>query len=83
MSKEFLIGADEDGSLVFIYTDELAFLLEEGESEVTRASHVEPTPGGGWTADMSPVGRPVLGPFPLRQDALDAEVTALEEVLFS
>ncbi|MFH5806907.1 hypothetical protein [Alienimonas sp. DA493] len=44
-----------------------------GAASVVRASHVEPAPGGGWTADLSPVGGPTLGPFPLRSAALAAE----------
>ncbi|QDT16549.1 hypothetical protein [Alienimonas californiensis] len=44
-----------------------------GAASVVRASHVEPAPGGGWTADLSPSGGPALGPFPLRSEALTAE----------
>lgn len=62
-----------NGHLSFVYSDELADLLDTGAATVRRVSHVEPSPEGGWTADMSPVGGPVLGPFPLRQTALDAE----------
>lgn len=78
----------EDGTIRFIYGDDLAGLLSEGEAEVTRASHVEPYDGSGgfatqdgvrWTADMRPVDGPVLGPFPTRQAALDAEVAWLQE----
>lgn len=50
-----------------------------GEPTIRRASHVEPAPGGAWTADMSPSGGPMLGPFPLRKDALAAEVAWLRE----
>jgi hypothetical protein len=65
------------GRLEFIYADELAPLLALGAASIARASHVEPAPGG-WTADMTPSGGPVLGPFPLRQTALDAEVAWLK-----
>ncbi len=44
----------------------------------TRASHVEPC-AGGWSADMSPVGGPVLTGFTKRSQALAAEVAWLEE----
>ena len=44
-----------------------------GPAAVARASHVEPHPGGGWIADLNPSGGPVLGPYPLRSDALAAE----------
>jgi hypothetical protein len=60
------------GRVRAIYNDALAPLLTEGDFTVTRASHVEPAPGG-WTADMGPVGGPVLGPFALRETALAAE----------
>lgn len=48
---------------------------------ITRASQVEPGPEGGWTADMGPVGGPVLGAFPRRADALEAEQAWLRQEL--
>ncbi|MFH5806653.1 hypothetical protein [Alienimonas sp. DA493] len=54
-----------------------------GDSAVVRASHVEPAPGGGWTADLSPVGGPALGPFPLRSAALAAEADWLTRNLLN
>ena len=39
----------------------------------TRGSHVEPSEAGHWTADLSPVGGPLLGPFATRSEALSAE----------
>lgn len=69
----------ENGVVSFIYHDEDVELLDLGEARIERASHVEPAEGGGWTADMSPRGGPVLGPFKLRQAALDAEVAWLED----
>jgi len=71
-----------DDRLVFIYTDDLAPLLNEGISTVTRVSHVEPfhvDGRHGWTADMTPVNGPVLGPFVTRAEALDAEHVWLQE----
>lgn len=50
-----------------------------GEVNITRASHVEPTHDGNWLADLSPVDGPVLGPFPIRSDALAAESAWLSE----
>ena len=44
-----------------------------GTLSITRGSHVEPAAGGRWTADVAPVGGPVLGPFPHRSEALAAE----------
>lgn len=78
------ITITEDGRVQFIYSDDLAGLLEIGHATVERASHVEPAPGGGWTADMSPSGGPVLTqpdgqPFALRADALAAEVQWLRD----
>lgn len=67
-----------DGSVEFLYEDGLQPLLDLGPATITRASHVEPTPDGRWTADLSPRGGPVLGPFMLRQEALDAERAWLE-----
>ena len=80
-----------DGRLTFVYDDALAFLLDEGDATVTRVSHVEPYDGSGgpefaarhpgswWTADMSPVDGPVLGPFKTRAEALAAERAWLAE----
>ncbi len=50
-----------------------------GRLSIRRGSHVEPTPDGQWTADLAPVQGPLLGPFPTRTAALNAEVTWLQE----
>jgi len=50
-----------------------------GRLSISRGSYVEPTLEGQWTADMAPVGGPVLGPFPERSEALAAEVEWLTE----
>jgi hypothetical protein len=76
---EHLISVDDEGRLTFIYSDDLLFLHELGRSSVTRASHVEPTSAGEWTADMNPSNGPVLGPFKTRKEALDAEIEWLKE----
>jgi hypothetical protein len=68
-----------DGTLTAIWDDELAGLLSEGQPTISRVSHVEPTQDGQWTADLSPVNGPVLGPYPLRREALDAELVWLRE----
>lgn len=83
----------KDGHLRGIYNDNLAEFLSLGKTTITRASHVEPHPDGGWIADMTPAivelnldcaccANPVLGPFALRQQALDAETAWLEERMF-
>ena len=73
-----IISVSEGGEVKFLWNDSLAPLLELGEGRIVRASHVEPD-GTLWSADLSPVGGPTLGPFQLRQEALDAERTWLEE----
>lgn len=60
----------------FIYSDSLQGLMAQGQAVTRRASHVEPD-GSGWTADMSPVGGPKLGPFSTRSEALAEEVAWL------
>lgn len=45
-----------------------------GEVSIQRASSVEPISGGTWTADLGTVGGPVLGPFPNRSTAIQAEM---------
>jgi hypothetical protein len=65
------------GRVRALYTDDLD-LAALGRPEITRASHVEPSPDGRWSADLQPVGGPVLGPFDRRSRALEAEQTWLE-----
>jgi hypothetical protein len=74
MTKPQTLTIASDGTITAIYSDDLVGLLTAGESNIRRASSVEPYPGGGWTADLSPVSGPFLGPFPLRETALQAEV---------
>ena len=66
-----------DGTMRFVYADNLRALLDEGTARINRASHVEPQ-GTQWTADMAPVGGPVLGPYDTREAALAAEVAWLD-----
>ena len=58
--------------------DETVDLTAFGTLHVTRASHVEPEADGQWTADLSPVDGPRLGPFRRRSQALSAEREWLE-----
>lgn len=77
-----------DGTARFLYEQVSSALGEPrarrlienfgGQPVIRRASHVEPTPEGQWTANMAPSGGTVLGTFNLRQDALCAEVEWLE-----
>ena len=67
---------DTEGTVRALYTEAID-LGEIGKPAIVRASHVEPAPGG-WTADMSPVGGPILGSYPKRSQALAAEVEWLE-----
>ena len=50
-----------------------------GQLSIRRGSHVEPTDDGRWTANLSPVSGPVLGPFARRSAALEAEREWLEQ----
>lgn len=74
------VRIEPDGTLVTVYNETID-LDGIGAAKVSRASHVEPTPDGQWTADLGPVGGPVLGPFDLRSQALTAEVAWLEDWL--
>jgi hypothetical protein len=49
-----------------------------GPLTIRRASHVEPTDIGRWTADLSPIGGPTLGQFTQRSQALAAEARWIE-----
>jgi hypothetical protein len=68
---------DPFGVVRLVYCDDID-LHALGHPVITRASHVEPTPEGRWTADLSPVNGPVLGPFGRRGEALAAEATWLD-----
>lgn len=52
-------------------------LTQLGQVTIRRGSHVEPTVGGQWQCDLSPVSGPTLGPFNSRSAALAAEVAWL------
>ena len=69
---------EPQGGIRCLYCETLPLAML-GQVTIARGSHVEPTPSGAWLADLAPVGGPVLGPFPLRSDALAAEVAWLEQ----
>lgn len=71
------IVIETNGTLRCVYSEEIE-LNELGEVRIQRGSHVEPSKGG-WTADLSPVTGPVLGPFRQRSEALRAELQWLNE----
>ena len=60
-----------------LYSEEID-LQKIGAISISRGSHVEPNPEGQWTADLSPVDGPLLGPFTNRSTARDAERQWLE-----
>jgi hypothetical protein len=83
------IVIEDDGTVRFIYADDVAEMFEGEVLRTARASHVEPF-GQGWIADMRPSGGPVLfdtnttNPigrvaFKTRQAALDAERAWLQQ----
>jgi len=65
-----------DGTVRTIY-DETIDLTALGTLVIRRASHVEPTADGRWTAVLEPVNGPTLGPFSRRTEALAAETAWL------
>lgn len=67
-----------NGELRTVY-DEVLPWTEVGRCTIRRASRVEPTLDGEWFADLSPVAGPLLGPFPVRSLALQAEIAWLTE----
>ncbi|HEV7280413.1 MAG TPA: hypothetical protein VGN57_09400 [Pirellulaceae bacterium] len=69
------------GGVVRYLYDESLDLAALGQLSIERASHVEPTPDGQWTADLTPVSGPTLGPFASRSAALAAEAAWLESRL--
>lgn len=77
--KKLKLVIDHGGLIRAIYDDALTALMAEADVEIKRASHVEPDSCGGWYADMSPVGGPVMHGFNTRGAALQAEVRFLEK----
>jgi hypothetical protein len=67
-----------EGGVRCVYAETLD-LTQLGSLTIRRGSHVEPTPDGTWTADLSPVNGPTLGPFTTRSAALNAEMAWLSE----
>jgi len=67
---------DSTGQIRCLYGEEVD-LHQLGMLSISRGSHVEPTPDGRWTADLSPVNGPLLGPFTTRSEALAAEAAWL------
>lgn len=74
------ISVSSNGTARMIYNDD--FRLDYlGSVDIKRASHVEPDGKGRWTADMAPVGGPVLGPYRSRKKALEEEIRWLRKNL--
>ena len=66
-----------NGVVRCVYGEEIE-LSVLGSISIARGSHVEPIEGG-WSADLSPVNGPTLGPFRQRSAALKAELSWLNE----
>ena len=66
------------GQIHTVY-DETIDLSKLGQLEIRRGSHVEPDTEGKWSADLSPVGGPRLGPYDRRSQALEAERKWLDQ----
>ena len=68
---------DPRGNVRCVYSETID-LAEIGQLMVARGSYVEPNLDGQWSADLSPVDGPRLGPYPRRSEALQAEARWLE-----
>ncbi len=66
------------GNVRAIYSERID-LAQLGKVSIRRGSLVEPADDGRWTADMSPCGGPLLGPFAVRSEAIEAEIAWLAE----
>jgi len=66
------------GNVRAIYSEQID-LARLGKVSIRRGSHVEPTGDGRWAVDLSPCGGPVLGPFAVRSEAIQAEIAWLVE----
>lgn len=67
------------GSRAVMVYDERLDISKLGTMTIKRASFVEPGADNNWTADLSPVSGPILGPFGIRSTALTAERLWLEQ----
>ena len=72
---QIIINSDGQASCIYNEAIDLSSL---GQLAIRRASHVDPTTDGNWTADMAPVGGPLIGPYRSRSEALAAEVRWLD-----
>ena len=77
MSMTMQLVIEPGGAVRCIYSEHIN-LAALGSPAISRASHVEPDQHGRWWADLSLVDGPLLGPFPLRSEALAAEHSWLE-----
>jgi hypothetical protein len=78
-NKRLKLVVKNGGDILAIYDDSLVAMFGEAASvETRRASHVEPD-GAEWSADLSPVGGPILRNFETRKGALDAEVRYINQ----
>jgi hypothetical protein len=68
----------ESGGLVTCLYAEMIDLTALGEVSIQRASHVEPDQSSHWWADLALSNGPLLGPFALRSEALNAESAWLD-----
>jgi hypothetical protein len=75
-AMDIIVEAGGNARLIY---DESLDLSAIGSVTIRRGSHVEPNSNGEWTADLSPVNGPTLGPFSSRSEALSAEVAWLRE----
>ena len=84
-AKEYEIFILPDGTVRFVYYDELEPILSVGKPQVRRVSHVDAVivkkQGLRWFADLYPVKGPKLGPFKTRELAIQSELEWLSENL--
>lgn len=74
-----------NGKVITLYDDEVAKALQKGlqaTAEIRRVSHVESIPGENekieFTADLSPIGGPVLKGFDTYQAAVESEIAWIQ-----
>ena len=75
-SIDLVVATNGETQMIF---DDRLDVRSVGCIAIRRGSHVEPTLDGQWTADLSPVDGPTLGPFDKRSEALAAEVAWLQQ----
>lgn len=72
-NRPLSINISRDGTVYCLAEPELEGLLQSGNSTIQRASFLTQREDGQWMGHLLPIGGPLLGPYPTREGAVNAE----------